>query len=488
MSERFVPLHIDTRLPVQIIIMVNTGHYNQRLPFGMLIVLRRISAAIVAVLCLRLCMLIYADPVDPAYNALMIISALLALIIFRGKIPNDISIGHGFWSISLSVFSRWLLLFAILLVLGYATKTSSIYSRKLLFTWLLITPPILVLTRMAIDQAITRMAFSSNNSRRTVIAGASELGRNLAAKLKHSPQLGMTIDGFFDDRSAERLGSHSETQILGKLPELPDYVRRHNIDVIFIVLPMRNIQRVTELLDQLHDTTASIYFVPDVFVFDLIQCRTGDIDGMPVVALCETPFHGMRGVVKRTSDYVIASLMLIITSPLLLAIAAAIKLTTPGSVIFSQRRYGLDGHEIIVYKFRTMTVSEDSGEIRQATKDDDRITKVGGFLRKYSLDELPQFINVLQGRMSVVGPRPHAVAHNEEYRPLIKGYMVRHKVNPGITGLAQVQGFRGETNSVEDMKNRVECDLEYLRNWSLALDLKIIARTVNVMFSDKMAY
>src|SRR5210317_1215865 len=163
MPVRFVPLHIDTWLPVQIIIMVNTGHYNQRLPFGMLIVLRRISAAIVAVLCLRLCMLVYADPVDAAYNALMIISALLALILFRGKIPNDISIGHGFWSISLSVFSRWLLLFAILLVLGYATKTSSIYSRKLSFTWLLITPPILVLTRMAIDQAITRMAFSSNN-------------------------------------------------------------------------------------------------------------------------------------------------------------------------------------------------------------------------------------------------------------------------------------------------------------------------------------
>ena len=163
-------------------------------------------------------------------------------------------------------------------------------------------------------------------------------------------------------------------------------------------------------------------------------------------------------------------------------------MTTPGSVIFKQRRYGLDGQEIIVYKFRTMTVSEDSGQVRQATKDDDRITKVGAFLRKYSLDELPQFINVLQGRMSVVGPRPHAVAHNEEYRPLIKGYMVRHKVNPGITGLAQVQGFRGETVTVEDMKNRVDCDLEYLRNWSLALDLKIIARTVNIMFSDKMAY
>jgi putative colanic acid biosysnthesis UDP-glucose lipid carrier transferase len=468
--------------------MVNSGHYNQKLPFALLVVLRRVSMAIVAIISLRACMLFFGEPVDAAHYALMTISALLALILFRGKTSDDVPIGHSFWSVSLSVFSRWLLLFAALLALAYATKTSTLYSRKLLFTWLLVTPPMLLLTRLAIDHAIMRMVIASNHSRRIVIAGANELGRNLAEKLKNFPQYGMAIDGFFDDRSAERLGSDSSIRIIGKLPELPDYVRKNNIDLIFIVLPMRNIERVTEILDQLHDTTASIYFVPDVFVFDLIQCRTGDIDGMPIVALCETPFHGMRGIVKQTSDYIIASAILLITSPLLLAIALAIKLTTPGNVIFKQRRYGLDGHEIIVYKFRTMTVSEDADSVRQATKGDSRITKVGAILRRYSLDELPQFINVLQGRMSVVGPRPHAVAHNEEYRPLIKGYMVRHKVNPGITGLAQVQGFRGETKSVEDMKNRVDCDLEYLRNWTLALDLKIIARTVNIMFSDKMAY
>lgn len=172
----------------------------------------------------------------------------------------------------------------------------------------------------------------------------------------------------------------------------------------------------------------------------------------------------------------------------MLFIAASIRLTSPGSVIFKQRRYGLDGHEIIVYKFRTMRVSEDSDNIRQATRHDDRITKVGAFLRKYSLDELPQFINVLQGRMSVVGPRPHAVAHNEQYRPLIKGYMVRHKVNPGITGLAQVLGYRGETETVDAMRDRVKYDLEYLRNWSLALDFRIILRTLRIVLKDEMAY
>ena len=275
---------------------------------------------------------------------------------------------------------------------------------------------------------------------------------------------------------------------MGKLKDLPEYVRQGHTDVIFIALPIRNMQRVTELLDQLHDTTASIYFVPDVFVFDLIQCRTTDIAGVPIVALCETPFQGAQGMIKKVSDYAIASLVLLLVSPLMIAIALAIKLTSPGSVIFKQRRYGLDGREIIVYKFRSMTVSEDSEDVPQATRNDSRITRVGAFLRKYSLDELPQFINVLQGRMSVVGPRPHAVAHNEEYRPLIKGYMMRHKVNPGITGLAQVLGYRGETETVDAMRNRVKYDLEYVRHWSLALDLQIIIKTLRLFWRDEMAY
>ena len=238
--------------------MVTTGHYNQKIPFGILVILRSISAALVVVACLRLCMLVFGVQPREAYDALMIISALLALIMIRGKNVDDIPIVHSFWSVSLSVFSRWLLLFAILLVLGYATKTSSIYSRKLLFTWLLVSPPLLVLVHMAIDRAMSRMMFAANHSRRIVIAGANELGQNLATKLATSPQFGMKIDGFFDDRSAERLGSTSKLPIIGKLRDLPQYVRDHNIDLIFVVLPMRNIQRVTELLDGLHDTTASI--------------------------------------------------------------------------------------------------------------------------------------------------------------------------------------------------------------------------------------
>ncbi|HTS52046.1 MAG TPA: exopolysaccharide biosynthesis polyprenyl glycosylphosphotransferase, partial [Burkholderiales bacterium] len=232
----------------------------------------------------------------------------------------------------------------------------------------------------------------------------------------------------------------------------------------------------------------SIYFVPDIFMFDLIQARVDTINGIPVVAVCETPFFGFSGLVKTISDYALAALALVALSPLMLLIAIAIKRSSPGPVLFRQRRYGLDGREIVVYKFRTMTVLEDGDTVRQATQDDERITPIGRLLRRTSLDELPQFINVLQGRMSVVGPRPHAVAHNEMYRKLIDGYMVRHKVKPGVTGWAQVNGLRGETDTVDKMERRIQYDLAYLRNWSLRLDLVIIIKTILVLLGDKKAY
>jgi putative colanic acid biosynthesis UDP-glucose lipid carrier transferase len=207
-----------------------------------------------------------------------------------------------------------------------------------------------------------------------------------------------------------------------------------------------------------------------------------------VIAVCETPFTGFDGVVKRASDIVFSLLILVLISPVLLGIAIAIKATTKGPVLFKQRRYGLDGEEIVVYKFRSMSVSEDGPNVVQASRSDARITPIGAVLRRTSLDELPQFVNVLQGRMSIVGPRPHAVAHNEFYRKLIKGYMVRHKVKPGITGWAQVNGYRGETETLDKMQGRIDCDLDYLRNWSLRLDIRIILRTVGLVLKDRKAY
>jgi putative colanic acid biosynthesis UDP-glucose lipid carrier transferase len=328
----------------------------------------------------------------------------------------------------------------------------------------------------------------TGNTRKAVIAGVNELSQRLVNQFAQDSSLSTEVMGYFEDRSLERIGQLENARVLGNLTKLADYVDKNSIDVIYISLPIRNLDRTEKLLNDLHDTTASIYFVPDVFVFDLIQARTYEINGIPAVALCETPFVGISGMLKRIIDILIASVAIILTAPLLLAIGLAVKLTSKGPAIFKQHRYGLDGREILVYKFRTMYVTEDSESIPQATRNDPRVTPLGAFLRRYSLDELPQLYNVLQGRMSVVGPRPHAVAHNETYRKLIKGYMIRHKVLPGITGLAQVSGLRGETSEVEQMEKRIELDLDYLRHWSLQLDIQIIFKTIIVVLRSKNAY
>jgi len=390
--------------------------------------------------------------------------------------------------IVMDVLWRWFLLLFVLLVVGYATQLSEEYSRRVLVTWGLVTPLVIIGVSLGMQAWIRRVMFDTANVRKVVFAGCNETSQSLAERINGNPQLCMSVSGFFDDRSADRLGNPRNVELHGGLKQLPAYIKAHGISVIFIALPIRHLPRVLELLDDLRDTTASIYYVPDIFMFDLIQARTGEIMGVPVVAMCETPFYGLRGVSKRMLDVIVSLLALLLLLPVLAVVALLVRFTSPGPVIFRQRRYGLDSEQIVVYKFRTMTVTEDGDQIRQATTHDDRTTPVGRILRRYSLDELPQLINVVQGRMSLVGPRPHAVAHNEMYRKLIKGYMVRHKVLPGITGLAQVNGHRGETRNVEDMEARVQYDLEYLRRWSILLDLKIIGRTALMMFRDPKAY
>jgi putative colanic acid biosynthesis UDP-glucose lipid carrier transferase len=309
----------------------------------------------------------------------------------------------------------------------------------------------------------------------------NEQGIAIAESLSQTIYNTTVCNGFFDDRKTGRLLNGFAHPILGKLDDMVHYIKVHNIDLIYLSLPMSSQPRIIKLLDELKDTTASIYFLPDIFLTDLIQGRMGQVDGIPVIAVCETPFTGIDSIIKRLADIGLALIILTLISPLLIAISIGVKLTSPGPIIFKQRRYGLDGKEILVYKFRSMTVCDDGNNVAQATKQDLRITRLGAFLRKTSLDELPQFINVLQGRMSVVGPRPHAVAHNELYRKLIKGYMVRHKVKPGITGWAQVNGLRGETDTLEKMQARIEHDIDYLRNWSPRLDIYIILKTIWVV-------
>jgi putative colanic acid biosynthesis UDP-glucose lipid carrier transferase len=257
---------------------------------------------------------------------------------------------------------------------------------------------------------------------------------------------------------------------------------------VYLALPLRAENRVREIVEALQDTTASLYIVPDVFIFSLLQANTTDLRGIPLISLWETPFYGINSMVKRIEDIILSIVILLITFPLILIISLGVKLSSKGPIIFKQRRYGLDGKEILVYKFRTMKMLEDGPDVPQATRDDPRVTPFGSFLRRTSMDELPQFLNVLKGSMSIVGPRPHAVAHNEYYRRRIRGYMLRHKVRPGITGWAQVNGFRGETETLEKMEKRIEYDLEYLCRWSVVFDIKIIFLTLFLPLKDHHAY
>jgi putative colanic acid biosynthesis UDP-glucose lipid carrier transferase len=427
-------------------------------------------------------------PFDDRYIALAIIAALLCALLMRPALTVNKAAFSSRWTIVSQIGLAWFLVVVILLLIGYATKVSALYSRRALFAWFLLSPALIAAVVLMLGQWSRRMLVASGQARSAVIAGANRVSRRLIQSMEERPELGLVFKGLFDDRSADRLADDAPVQLEGRFADLLAFVRKQHIDVIFIATPFSHLERTKALITGLQNTTASIYYVPDVFVFDLIQSRTVDLNGIPVVALCETPFDGWRGMTKRSSDIILASLMLLLALPALVLIALTVKLTSRGSVIFKQRRYGLDGEEIVIYKFRTMTTSDDGNYVPQAVKDDPRITPVGRFLRRYSLDELPQLFNVLQGRMSLVGPRPHAVAHNETYRRLITGYMFRHKVPPGITGLAQVNGCRGETANVEDMRKRVEYDLEYLRHWSLALDFKILAKTLTVWFRDDKAY
>ena len=437
----------------------------------------------VAIATLLVCVSAFSQPFDSHYLILMIVAFSLT---FPGTAPRGATIA----GLARDIFASWLVVVLLLLLLGWATQSLERFDQRVLLAWALATPAAMLVAHRMLGYLLPRMLAAEGLERVAVIAGDNPLGNRLAGRIEAGrDDLGIKIAGYFDDRGLDRT-THggAPREMLGTLSELPEYVKTHRVDLIYITLPMVSQPRILRLLDELRDTTASIYFVPDIFVSDLIQARVDTVGGLPVVAVCETPFHGVNGLVKRMSDIVLASLILVAITPIMLAIAAAVKLTSPGPVLFRQRRYGLDGREIVVYKFRTMTVVEDGSVIVQVTRNDSRVTPLGAFLRRSSLDELPQFINVLQGRMSVVGPRPHAVAHNELYRKQIKGYMIRHKVKPGITGWAQVNGLRGETDSVEKMAARIEYDLAYLRNWSLMLDLKIVAKTVLVVLKRDNAY
>jgi putative colanic acid biosynthesis UDP-glucose lipid carrier transferase len=388
----------------------------------------------------------------------------------------------------IEIVNSWVTVLAILWLCGYATNSLTFFSKDVLLIWALATPLLQWLAVATGRTILRRRAAQPDQRQSAIVVGAGPLGVKVARALKENRDEGHDFAGWFDDRADARIDADAAASILGTLNDVAPYVLAHGIRKVYITLPLGSQPRILKLLESVQGTTASVFFVPDVFGISIIQGRLQDMNGVPVVGICETPFTGTNELIKRASDVVLASIILVLISPLLLAVAIGVKLSSPGPALFKQRRNGLDGSEIWIYKFRSMLTQDNGPVVAQATKDDARVTPLGAFLRRTSLDELPQFFNVLQGRMSIVGPRPHAVAHNEMYRELIRAYMVRHKVKPGITGWAQINGLRGETETIEKMKARVEYDLEYLRNWSLGLDLRIILRTVRVAFFERNAY
>jgi putative colanic acid biosynthesis UDP-glucose lipid carrier transferase len=413
---------------------------------------------------------------------------LVSVLAFALAFPGRAGTAWSLHELALSVLAGWLWVGGILLFAGLVTGQLAQLSPRVLLHWLWFAPTLQLAGHLALRRAQPWLARLQGPPLRAVVVGLNPQGQALADRLRAALHGGITLLGCFDDRSPERTPATGVYPRLGALADVATYAKRQRVHLVYLSLPMASQPRIRALLEALQDTTASVYFVPDLFVTDLIQGRADTVCGLPVISVCETPFRGPAGLLKRGSDLAIAGVLLVLLAPLMAVLALAVKLSSPGPAIFRQRRYGLEGQEIIVYKFRSMTVVEDGPTIVQAQRGDARITRLGSFMRRTSLDELPQFINVLQGRMSVVGPRPHAVAHNELYRTQIRSYMVRHKVRPGITGWAQVNGLRGETQSLERMQARVRLDLEYLRRWSLALDLLIIARTVRLVFKDSAAY
>ena len=430
---------------------------------------------------------LYGEPFTGYSLVLMVLAFFISSSVYQHVDPYRTWRSGRILAYSRDIIMGWVITALILVFLGNVSGLAYHYEESVVLSWFFATPFALLFSHLAARKVSVDPAKASEE-RSVLIVGANDVGAKFARTIERYPNLFLRVRGFFDDRGQERMSGELNHPVLGKMNDVAAYVRENNIKMIFISQPISAQPRIRKLLDDLQDTTASVYFLPDIYVFDLMQARFDNVGGMPVVAICETPFMGFNSWLKRASDIVLSSLILLMLLPVMLVIGLAVLASSPGPVIFRQRRYGLYGEQIIVYKFRSMRVTEDGANVVQAKANDSRVTKVGAFLRRNSLDELPQFINVLQGRMSIVGPRPHAVAHNEQYRKLIKGYMLRHKAKPGITGWAQVNGLRGETETLDKMEARIRYDLDYLRNWSLWLDLWIILRTVKVVMGHQNAH
>jgi putative colanic acid biosysnthesis UDP-glucose lipid carrier transferase len=417
---------------------------------------------------------------DPSFSRWV---TALSLMVIALTFPGRTRLDGGALGLAADIVLNWLVLLGTLYLCVVVTRSADDVDWQVLQRWALVTPAVHWLATCALVAGTRWQARRDGAVRPVVLIGAAALALRTAQAIGQLEGPRRRVVGFFDDRNDTRIGAEARALRLGHLHDAARYVDKLGIREVYITLPMASHARMAKLLDALQGTTASLYFVPDVLGTHIVQGRLQDLQGLPVVGICETPFTGINETIKRGSDLLLALLLLVISLPLLLLVAAALKLDSPGPVLNRQRRSGLDGEEIIVFKFRTTAVQRNPPDGPTM----DQSTRLGRGLRRWCLDSLPQLLNVLQGRMSMVGPRPHAVAHNALYRQQIKGYMVRHKARPGITGWAQIHGRRGEDESLEAMRQRVAYDLEYLRNWSLGLDLRILLRTLRTVLAGALA-
>ena len=450
--------------------------------------LQRVADAAIVAVNLYLLVLLRGLPWTSEY--LLAAVAAIALYFFIGESRDlyrswrGVPIRHEISRLA----KTWVFASLLLLFISFITKSNESYSRIVVISWIVTTPILLSVFRAVFRRLLEMARVAGRNTRTVAIVGATNIGTRLAQSIVEHPWTGMKLLGFYDDEkpAGYRPFRDNDYQVIGTLENLVE--SPEPVDLVYIALPMRQESKIIEFLQNMGNTTSSVYLVPDLFTFDLLHSRWTELSGVPVISVFESPFVGVEGWIKKLEDTILSIMVLTLILIPMVLIAIAIKVDSKGPVLFKQRRYGLDGKEIVVWKFRTMTVAEDGDVVKQATENDARATKLGKMLRKYSLDELPQFINVLQGKMSIVGPRPHAIAHNEEYRKLVPSYMLRHKVKPGITGWAQINGWRGETDTVDKMEKRVEYDLEYIRNWSLTLDIKIFLLSIVRGFNGKNVY
>lgn len=418
------------------------------------------------------------------YLMLGTLSTLLMVSIYynRGIYSNHKTLIEN----SFTILKSWLLVASALLVIAFVTKQSSVYSREVMLLWFVIGGAVQVATH-AVVRVFVRERNKTELKENALLIGAGEVSQYLAQRINDNPWLNNRIVGVLDDdEQALTNWSLSKVQKFGALDNLKETIKSKNIKSLYVSLPINEMEALQKIHIDSLDLNIAVYWVPPIFDMTLINHNIKQIGNVPVIALSESPLNGRRGTSKTLLDYSLTILALIALSPLLIATAIAVKLSSKGPVFFKQKRHGWHGDVFNVWKFRSMRAhKEGDGEITQASKEDPRITKVGRFIRKTSIDELPQLWNVLNGTMSLVGPRPHAVEHNDFYSNKVVAYMARHNIKPGLTGLAQVNDCRGETKTIEEMARRVEYDLEYINNWSAKLDITIIFKTVFVLFSDK---